>query len=57
MFRILKAEIRDIRHVMFELIMLPRDVESRFCTTHSDAEYSAVNWRDFTVGGLISERF
>lgn len=35
-----------MRHVVIELIMFPRDAESRFCAIHSDTEYDAVNRQD-----------
>ena len=60
MIRPLKQETLDIPHIVIELIMLPRDIESCFCTTHGDTERGAVNRQDlitFTLPWLAVEAF
>jgi len=44
--RILKVESLDLLHIIVQLVMLPRDIESCLSTTHRDAERCAINGLD-----------
>ena len=51
-FGLLKQETTDLLRVVFELIMLPGYVESRFRAVHGNAECSTVNGPDLFVLAL-----
>jgi hypothetical protein len=52
MIRPLKQETVNTRHVRYKLIMLPRDIESRFRAAYSDAERGVIDKLDLLILAL-----